>query len=207
MVLEVIKNESKNKDDSINKCLEQLNVNLSEVYYYTDEISSGLFGKKKYVSYVTTKYAVKNYVKNFLTDLAKYMGSSFNIEVNENDGIISAVIVTDNNALFIGKDGSTLNSIQLILRQALKKYGNFGIKLNFDVAGYKAKREKNLIYEAKKIAREVMRSKVDAKLDPMNSYERRIVHTALADFKKIETYSEGVEPNRYTIIAYKETND
>ena len=49
-----------------------------------------------------------------------------------------------------------------------------------------------------------MKTKVDAKLDPMNSYERRIVHTALADFKNIETESEGEEPNRYTIIKYKE---
>ena len=75
MILEVVKNESKNKDDSLHKCLEELNVNSSEVYYYTVEETTGLFGKKKYISYVTTKYAVKDFVRSFLNDLAKEMGT------------------------------------------------------------------------------------------------------------------------------------
>ena len=205
MALEVVSNEAKNKEDSINKCLEELNVNLNEVYFYTKESETGLFAKKKYTTYMTTKYSVKEYVKSFLNDLAKEMNTSFNIEVNESDGVISAIIVTDNNAVLIGKDGNTLSSIQTVLRQAIRNYGNFGIKVNLDVAGYKAKKERNLAYEVKKIAKEVMKTKVDAKLDPMNSYERRIVHTVLADFKNIETESEGEEPNRYTVIKYKES--
>ncbi len=204
MVLEVVKHESKNKEDSLNKCLEELNVSVKETYYYTVASEAGLFGKKKYNTYMTTKYAVKEYVKLFLQELAKNMNTAFNIEVTESDGIISAIIVTDNNAVLIGKDGNTLSSIQTVLRQAIRNYGNFGIKVNLDVAGYKAKREKNIAYEVKKIAREVMKTHVDAKLDPMNSYERRIVHMALADFKNIETESEGQEPNRYTVIKYKE---
>ena len=204
MVLKVVNHESKNKEDSLNKCLEELNVSLSEVYFYTVEGEASLFGKRKYTTYVTTKYDVKEFVKAFLNELAKNMNTTFNIEVNENEGIISAIIVTDNNAVLIGKDGNTLSAIQTVLRQAIRNYGNFGIKVNLDVAGYKAKREHNLIYEVKKIAREVMKTKVDAKLDPMNSYERRIVHTALAEFKNIETESEGEEPNRYTVIKYKE---
>lgn len=205
MALEVVSNEAKNKEDSINKCLEELNVNLNEVYFYTKESETGLFAKKKYTTYMTTKYSVKEYVKSFLNRLAKEMNTSFNIEVNESDGVISAIIVTDNNAVLIGKDGNTLSSIQTVLRQAIRNYGNFGIKVNLDVAGYKAKKERNLAYEVKKIAKEVMKTKVDAKLDPMNSYERRIVHTVLADFKNIETESEGEEPNRYTVIKYKES--
>lgn len=204
MILKVVKHESKNKEDSLNKCLEELNVNLSEVFYYTLEGEAGLFGKRKYTSFVTTKYDVKEFIKNFLNELAKNMNTTFNIEVNENDGIISAIIVTDNNAVLIGKDGNTLSAIQTVLRQAIRNYGNFGIKINLDVAGYKAKRERNIIYEVRKVAKEVVKTKVDAKLDPMNSYERRIVHTALADFKNIETKSEGEEPNRYTVIKYKE---
>ena len=202
MVLEVVKHEAKNKDEAINKCLEELNVNLSEVYYYINESESGLFKSKKYTAYVTTKYAVKEYIKSYLGELAKKMGTTFNIEVNEKEGVISILIVTDNNAVLIGKDGNTLNSIQTILRQSIRKFGNFDIKINLDIAGYKSKREKNIMYEAKKIAREVSKTKVDAKLDPMNSYERRIVHTAISDFKHIETESEGEEPNRCVVIKY-----
>ena len=202
MVLEVVKQEAKNSDDALNKCLEELNVNLSEVYYYIEESESGLFKSKKYTAYMTTKYAVKEYDKRYLGELAKKMGTAFNIEVNENDGIISCLIVTDNNAVLIGKDGNTLNSIQTILRQSIRKFGKFDIRINLDIAGYKSKRERNIMYEAKKIAREVSKTKVDAKLDPMNSYERRIVHTAIADFKHIETESEGEDPNRCVVIKY-----
>lgn len=202
MVLEIAKSESKNKDEALNSCLEKLNVNLGEVYYYINESEAGLFKSKKYTAYVTTKYSVKEYVRDYLNNLAKKMGTAFNIEVNENDGVISAIIVSDNNAVLIGKDGSTLNSIQMLLRQSLRKYGNFDIKVNLDIAGYKSKKEKNIIYEAKKIAKEVLRTKIDAKLDPMNSYERRLVHTAISDFKNIETESEGTEPNRCVVIKY-----
>ena len=162
MVLEIVKSESKNKDDAVNLCLEKLNVNLSEVYYYVEESESGLFKSKKYTVFMTTKYSVKDYVKNYLNELAKKMGTTFNIEVNENEGIISALIVTDNNGILIGKDGSTLNSIQMILRQSVRKYGNFDIKINLDIAGYKSKKEKNIMYEAKKVAREVSKTKIDA---------------------------------------------
>lgn len=202
MVLEIAKHEEKNKDEAINRCLEELNVNLSEVYYYVNESESGLFKSKKYTAYVTTKYGVKEYIKKYLSELAKKMGTTFNIEVNEKDGVISVLIVTDNNAVFIGKDGSTLNSIQTILRQSIRKFGNFDIKVNLDIAGYKSKRERIIMSEAKKIAREVSKTKVDAKLDPMNSYERRLVHTAISDFKHIDTESEGEEPNRCVVIKY-----
>lgn len=202
MVLEIAKHEEKNKDEAINRCLEELNVNLSEVYYYVNESESGLFKSKKYTAYVITKYGVKEYIKKYLSELAKKMGTTFNIEVNEKDGVISVLIVTDNNAVFIGKDGSTLNSIQTILRQSIRKFGNFDIKVNLDIAGYKSKRERIIMSEAKKIAREVSKTKVDAKLDPMNSYERRLVHTAISDFKHIDTESEGEEPNRCVVIKY-----
>ena len=204
MKLEIIQNESKNKEESLNKCLEELNVNENEVYYYITETESGLFKNKKYTSYVTTKYEVKRYIKEYLENLSKQMNTTFNVEVNENEGVISVFIITDNNALIIGKEGATLNAIQTMLRQSIKKYGNFNIKINLDIANYKAKKEKNIKYEVKKIAKEVLNTKIDAKLEPMNSYERRIVHTVLSEFKNITTESEGEEPNRCVVIKYKE---
>ena len=204
MDLLVVKNESKNEEEALNKCLEELNVNLGEVYYYVDSEMSGLFNKKKYTVYVTTKYEVKEFVKEFLVNLAHKMNTTFNIEVNEKDDVISALIIGDNNGVLIGKDGNTLKSIQFILRQSLRKFGKFDIRVNLDVAGYKAKKERNIIFESKKIAKEVSKTHVDAKLDPMNSYERRIVHMAVQNFKNIATESEGEEPNRYVVIKYKE---
>ena len=203
-MLEVVKNEAKSQEEALTKCLEELNVNSNEVYYYIEEGTAGLFGKKKYTAYVVTKYDVKEYVKKFLTELASKMNTSFNVEVNEKDGVISAIIVTDDSAIMIGKEGKTLNSIQTILRQSLRKYGAFDIKVNLDISGYKAKREKNIEREVRKIAKEVLKTKIEAKLDPMNSYERRIVHTIIAEYDGLATQSEGEAPNRYVVIKIKE---
>ncbi len=203
-MLKVVQNESKNKEEALTRCLEELNVNSNEVYYYIEEGEVGLFGKKKYIAYVVTRYDVKIYVKEFLNELAKKMNTSFNVEVNENDGIISAIIVTDDSSVMIGKEGKNLNAIQTILRQSLRKYGNFDIKVNLDISGYKAKRQKNIEREVRKIAKEVLKTKIEAKLDPMNSYERRIVHTIISEYDNLATQSEGEAPNRYVVIKIKE---
>ena len=203
-MLKVVQNESKNKEEALTRCLEELNVNSNEVYYYIEEGEAGLFGKKKYIAYVVTRYDVKIYVKEFLNELAKKMNTSFNVEVNENDGIISAIIVTDDSSVMIGKEGKNLNAIQTILRQSLRKYGNFDIKVNLDISGYKAKRQKNIEREVRKIAKEVLKTKIEAKLDSMNSYERRIVHTIISEYDNLATQSEGEAPNRYVVIKIKE---
>ena len=203
-MLEVVKNESKSQEEALTKCLEQLNVNSNEVYFYIKEGEAGLFGKKKYIAYVVTKYDVKEYVRNFLNELALKMNTSFNVEVNEKDGVIFGVIVSDDSGVLIGKEGKNLNAIQTILRQSLRKYGDFNIKVNLDISGYKARREKNIEREVKKIAKEVLKTKIEAKLDPMNSYERRIVHTIIAEYDGLVTQSEGEAPNRYVVIKIKE---
>ena len=78
------------------------------------------------------------------------------------------------------------------------------IKLNLDISNYKAKKVKNMQYQVKQIAKDVLKSHVEAKLDPMNSYERRIVHTLISEFDNLCTESVGEEPNRCVVIKYKE---
>ncbi len=203
-MLEIVKNEAKTKEEALEKSLEQLNVREDETYYYFEETEGGLFKGKKYISVVTTKYAIKEYIKEFLNELAKKMNTKFNIEIKETEVGFSVIIVGDNAAALIGKDGKNLNSIQTILRQSLKNQGRFNVKVNIDISNYKAKKERNLGFEIKKICREVLKTKMDVKLDPMNSYERRIVHNVVSSFDNLVSESEGVSPNRYTIIKYKE---
>ena len=206
-MMEVVRNEAKSKEEALEKSLEELNVRADETYYYFEETEGGLFKSKKYVCVMTTKYGVKEYIKKFLIDLARYMNTKFNIEVMQTEVGFSVIVIGDNSGALIGKEGRTLNSIQTILRQSLKKFGNFDFRVNIDISNYKAKRERNLAYEVKKICREVLKTKVDAKLDPMNSYERRIVHNIVGDFKNLTSESEGVNPNRYTVIKYKEMEE
>jgi len=203
-MLEMVRNESKNKEDALNKCLEELNVATSEVYYYFEETEGGLFKGKKYTAVVTTKYAVKEYIKDFLNNLAGKMGTKFNIEVTDSEYGFSVIIVADDSAYLIGKEGRTLNSIQTLLRQSLKRYGNFNFRINLDISNYKARKEKQLTFEIKKVCKDVLKSGIEVKLDPMNSYERRIVHNVVSTFDKLYSESEGIAPNRYTVIKRKE---
>ena len=203
-MLEIVKNEAKTKEEALEKSLEELNVRADETFYYFEEADGGLFKGKKYISVVTTKYAVKEYIKNFLNELANKMNTKFNIEIKESEVGFSVIIICDNSALLIGREGRTLNSIQTILRQNLRNYGNFDIKINIDISNYKAKKERNIVYEVKKLCREVLKTKIDVKLDPMNSYERRIVHNVVSEFDNLTSESEGVNPNRYTVIKFKE---
>jgi len=203
-MLEVTKLEAKTKEEALKQALETLNTNEREVYYYFEEEEGGLFKSKKVVINIITKYDVKTYIKSYVSELAKQIGTTINCEVTEKEHGYSVVLISDKNAVLIGKDGKTLSAIQTLLRQSFKKYGKFNIKVNLDIANYKAKRERNIAYEVKKIAKEVMKTKISAKLDPMNSYERRVVHTVLTDFPELMTESEGVEPNRYVVIKYKD---
>ena len=104
----------------------------------------------------------------------------------------------------IGKDGKTLNAVQLLLRQAVNNNTKFNIKINLDVSDYRLRKQKNLEYEIRQIAKDVLRTKVEAKLDPMTSFDRRIVHSVVGEFEELtsESFGEGLE--RHVVIKYKE---
>ena len=112
-------------------------------------------------------------------------------------------MVSNNNQILIGKEGRTLNAIQVLVRQTLKNQSGLNLKVNIDASNYKGKKINNIEYQTKKICRDVVKTKVEAKMDPMNSYERRIVHSALADDKYVYTESIGEEPNRKVVIKLK----
>ena len=96
-----------------------------------------------------------------------------------------------------------MEALNTVLRQAiLTETGEF-YKFTLDVNEYKERKQENLIRLAKTTAREVGKTKIEAKLDPMNSFERRLIHTALADHKYVVTESIGEEPNRYIVIKPK----
>ena len=113
------------------------------------------------------------------------------------------------NTLFslIGKNGKNLKALSMIVSGYLNTELGRNYKFVIDVNEYKEKREHSLERLAKKIAREVSTTGIDAKLDPMNSYERRIIHNALSNNKRVYTESEGLEPNRYVVIKKKEKEE
>ena len=194
------KYEGKNKDLLKEECIKELN----DAYMITSEIESGIFKGKKYVLEAITNEEIINYIRMFINDLSKKMNIEINSEIKIVDKNINVLLVSNNNNILIGKDGKTLNAIQLILRQFCKQLNKFDFKMMVDASNYKAKKIKNLEYEIKKICKEVLKTKVEVKLDPMNSFERRIVHSIVAEFEGLESISYGENPNRYTVIKIKD---
>ncbi len=203
-MVEVRKIEGKTKEEAMPACLEELKVEETELYTRYQETEAKLFKSKKVILEVVTKEDITNYLKEFISEYAKGMNIEIHSEIKENDGIYNVVLVSeDHNPILIGKDGRTLSALQTLLRSSIQAKTGFTIKVVVDVANYKAKKQKNLEFEARKIAREVLKTKVEAKLDPMNSYDRRVVHEVVSKFENLETESFGETPNRYVVIRYK----
>lgn len=132
------------------------------------------------------------------------MNIEMNTKIYEEENIFLVRIHSNNNSILIGKDGKTLNSIQYLIRKTISNLTDFNINVNIDISNYKKKIENKFEQEIKKIINDVMQSKMETKLDPMNSYKRRIVHSIASNYYNVETVSVGEEPNRYTIIKYVE---
>ncbi len=164
----------------------------------------GLFKSKKKEIEVIEKREVVKEIKNYLIKLLKDLGFNTNIEVKINEGVPIYTIYSDNDSLLIGKNGKNLRALTIITNQYIKKEVGENFKFLIDVNAYKEKHEKSIIRLAKKVAKEVATTKIEAKMDSMNSYERRIIHNTLANNKKVYTESEGEEPNRYVVIKPKE---
>lgn len=197
-MIEVFKLEGKTEEEILSQ------INISEVHYKVEEIPGKLFKGKKYELTYITKEDVKKFIKNFISNISLAMTTTVNIEIRETEESYNVMLISENNPILIGKDGRTLNSIQLLLHQALNNETSFNIRVNIDVAGYKANREKRLEQQVKRIAKEVLNTKIEAKLDSMNSYDRRLVHNVVGKFKNLESLSYGEEPQRYIVISYKE---
>jgi len=198
------KYEGKNNEELLIDALTELKVTRDDVYFKQTTEEGKLFKAKKYIIEIIKKEDVINYIKKYINEFANKFGVKINSEVRESDGIINVMLVTENNALLIGKDGKNIDAIQILLRQAVCNQTNQNIKVLVDISGYKNKKNKNLEFEIKKICKEVLNTKVEVKLDPMNSYQRRIVHTVVSEFPNLKSESIGEAPNRYTVISYKE---
>lgn len=205
--MEKFKFQAKSADNLLDKALKELNVNENDVLTKLYEEKGGLFGGKKYTIEVVKISDISDTGKDILLELLNALNIQANIEVKIRDKKIYYEIFSKNNALLIGKKGHILNSLQIYVRQALYTMLDLHIDLSIDVENYRQKQDYFLEKNAKKIGREVTLSKMDIKLDPMNAYERKIVHSALQNFKYIKTESEGKEPNRCVVVKYVENKE
>ncbi len=190
--------EDKTEENCRMKCLEELDV-------YDDEIITRDYVEDDaYHMEVIKVDEIKSYVKEFLTTLLAKMNIKSTVIVDADDKIFTVKIKSNDNRVLIGKDGKNLSAIQFIVRQVVRNMTKFNIKINLDISNYREKKERFFESDIKKIINEVLSSKTDTKLDPMNSYQRRLVHNVANNYYNIETESIGEEPNRCVTIKYVE---
>mgnify|MGYP005802719449 FL=1 len=200
--MNVVKEVAKTKDEALNLVLAKLNANEEEVAYSFKEVKGGLFKGVTYECSGFLKIDVITEVQEYLKNILNGMGLEVNFEVNTKDGVTTIKMYTSNNPIVIGKNGANLEALTVIVRQFIKNLTSNGPRIILDVEDYKDRQIKKLERLAKNLARDVVRTKVDIEMDNMNSYERRIVHNVLTDFKGVKTESVGEEPNRHVVIKY-----
>lgn len=142
--------------------------------------------------------------RNFVENILKNAKIDANVNIIQEKNLIKISIEGKEAACLIGRRGETLDSIQLLTGLALNKINkDSNMRVLVDIENYRSKREESLVKYANKVARDVKKTKRTRKLDYMNPYERRIIHSALQNDKYVITYSEGTDPYRRLVIEYK----
>lgn len=193
----------KTYEEAVNKAkieLQELEENL--IINVIDEKKS-LLSKKCEIE-VVEKREIKNFIKEKLVNILREMGYQAEVEIQVKQDIPTYRIYSNNDSLLIGKNGKNLEALQIVLRQIVNTETGINYKFFLDVSDYKEKNEHHLEVLAKRLAREVATTKIEVKMDSMNSYERRIVHNVLTNNKKVYTESVGEEPNRCVVIKPRE---
>ncbi len=189
--------EGKTREEALEKAMDYYN--LDEEYLYIIDLD-----EDNNKIQVVDKADIKFFIKDYIANLAKNMGIDINTEIREIENSYHVKLVSNNNAILIGKEGKTINAIQTLLRKTLEKQLHHNVKVNVDVANYKEKNLRRKSFEIKKIAYEVQKTKVDVSLDPMNSYERREIHNMIDKIPNVTTESVGEGLERHIVIKYVE---
>lgn len=200
-----IESKGKTVDDAIFLGLEELGLGIDQVDIdIIQQGNKGIFGLgKSAVVRLTKKCEQDDGVTAFLSGLFEKMGVVADITVNETDERLEVDLRGDCTSVIIGRRGETLDAIQYLTSLIVNKGKDSFKRVVIDMENYRAKREESLISLAHKKAQRVVKTGRREVLEPMNPYERRILHAALQDDENVETISEGEEPNRCVVIKRK----
>jgi len=206
--MEFIEVSAKTIDEALTEASISLGVPSSEIEYEVIEKGSTGFlgiGSKDAVIKVRKKFSVEESVKEFLKSVfhAMDMPVEIIVKVNEDEKLIEVDLKGDDMGILIGKRGQTLDSLQYLTNLAVNKHSENYYKVKVDTEDYRKRRKDTLENLAKNIAYKVKRTKRAVELEPMNPFERRVIHSALQNDKYVTTHSEGDEPYRHVVVTLK----
>ncbi len=143
-------------------------------------------------------------IRAFVSGLLEHMGIQAQIEITARDnGGVNVNLSGSNMGAVIGRRGETLDAIQHLTNYAVNRGSDKHMHISVDAESYRAKREESLVRLAEKMAAKAIKYKRSMALEPMNSYERHVIHTALQDYEGVTTSSTGTEPNRRVVVSYE----
>jgi spoIIIJ-associated protein len=161
----------------------------------------GIFGSRPAVVKVTVIIDPIDEAKKFLLQVSEQMGVPVSIEIKRDGKQVHFVLTGEKIALLIGKRGQTLNSLQYLTQLVINRFSNHYLTVILDAEDYRNRRNDTLIQLAHRLALKALKTGKDVALEPMPSYERKVIHTALSDNKRVKTYSDGSDPYRHIVIS------
>ncbi len=207
--MEYIEFTGKTVDEAVTEALIKLETTSDKLEYeIVDRGSNGLLGfigSKPAKIKACKKRTIEDYARDFLNDLFRCMNLNVNIDIkyDEEKSYMDIDLSGDEMGIIIGKRGQTIDSLQYIVSLAVNKETDTFVKVKVDTENYRQRRRETLENLAKNISYKVKRTRKSVSLEPMNSYERRIIHSALQNDKYVITKSEGEEPYRHIIVCLK----
>ena len=203
---------AKTVDEAITNALIKLGTTSDNVEIEVIEKESsgflGLFNNKPARIKAKCKYTADGAARNFLTQVfdAMNIDAEIDLKYDELENTLDINLSGKDMGVLIGKRGQTLDSLQYLVSLVVNKNSETYLKVKLDTENYRERRKETLENLAKNIAYKVKRTKKAVSLEPMNPYERRIIHSALQNDKFVETHSEGDEPYRRVVVTVKKFN-
>ena len=207
--MDFIEFTGKTVDDALTNALVEFGVTSDQIDYdVLEKGSSGFLGFNSKPAKIKArkKYTVADHIKNFLSQVFAAMGLEVEILINasaEEENVYDVELKGAEMGVLIGKRGQTIDSLQYLTNLAINKHSDTYTRVKLDTEDYRKRRKDTLENLAKNIAYKVKRTKKAVSLEPMNPFERRVIHSALQNDRYVSTHSEGDEPYRHVVITLK----
>ena len=206
MKMDYIEISAKTVDDAITEAIIKLGTTHDKIEYEVIEKgSAGFLGINRKDAVIRARRKTNDNIRDFLESVFKAMGLTVTIQIEkeEDSNVVNVDLKGDDMGVLIGKRGQTLDALQYLTNLAVNKNSEEYVKVKIDTEDYRKRRRETLENLAKNIAYKVKRTKRSVSLEPMNPFERRVIHSTLQNDKFVTTHSEGEEPYRHVVVTLK----
>ncbi len=206
---EYIEFSAKTLDDAITEALVKLETTSDKLDYEVIEKGStgilGIFNAKPAIIRARKKCTLADTAEEFLSGVfeAMELDAEIHVNINDEEKLVEVEVSGDDMGILIGKRGQTLDSLQYLTSLVVNKETEEYYRVKVDTENYRARRQETLEKLAKNIAAKVKRTRRSVSLEPMNPYERRVIHATLQNDRYVVTRSDGEEPYRHVVISLK----